>query len=312
VKRDSSGGFGAGAITGSGISLSSTDTAVYAETHGVSTYGVYAANLTEGGYAMVAKGGGGTNPTFGGIGVYATGGNETGVNGLGGHAVVGLGGSGTANGGWGGEFVGGGGTEAGIGVYAQAGSGKDALAGEFLGDVEILGHLSKDSGSFKIDHPLDPANKYLYHSFVESPDMMNLYNGNVILDSNGEAAVVLPDWFGRLNRDFRYQLTSIGGFAPLYIAQKIENNTFKIAGGKPGMEVSWQVTGIRQDAWANAHRIPVEQPKSQRERGFFLHPELYGAAEEKGIEWARDPEKMKQLKGRHAGLPAMITTAATR
>ena len=48
------------------------------------------------------------------------------------------------------------------------------------------------------------------------------------------------------------------------------------------MKVSWQVTGIRQDAWANAHRIPVEEEKPEQERGFYLHPELYSAAEEKG------------------------------
>ena len=35
----------------------------------------------------------------------------------------------------------------------------------------------------------------------------------------------------------------------------------------PGGEVSWQVTGIRQDAWANANRIPVEKKKSQEDTG---------------------------------------------
>ena len=62
------------------------------------------------------------------------------------------------------------------------------------------------------------------------------------------------------------------------------------------MEVSWQVTGIRQDAWANAHRIPVEEEKNARERGYYLHPELYGAPEEKQIEWARNPQRMKLAK----------------
>src|SRR5207302_832932 len=46
-----------------------------------------------------------------------------------------------------------------------------------LGDVLISGSLLKSSGSFRIDYPLDPANKFLYHSFVESPDMMHIYNG---------------------------------------------------------------------------------------------------------------------------------------
>src|SRR5262249_29848739 len=131
------------------------------------------------------------------------------------------------------------------------------------GNLSVVGTLSKGAGSFKIDHPLDPEHKYLYHSFVESPDMMNIYNGNVILDQTGEAEVELPAYFEALNRDFRYQLTSIGRFAPLYIAEKIHDNKFRIGGGRPGDEVSWQVTGIRHDAFANAHRIKVEVDKEE-------------------------------------------------
>lgn len=51
--------------------------------------------------------------------------------------------------------------------------------------MDVDGNLSKAAGSFKIDHPLDPANKYLYHSFVESPVMMNIYNGNITTDGSG-------------------------------------------------------------------------------------------------------------------------------
>ena len=104
---------------------------------------------------------------------------------------------------------------------------------------------------------------------------MNVYNGNVILNSHGEAAVELPDYFEVLNRDFTYQLTCIGGFAPVYIADKISGNRFRIAGGTPGMEVSWQITGIRQDAWAEANRVEVEVQKQGREQGTYLYPELY-------------------------------------
>ena len=92
------------------------------------------------------------------------------------------------------------------------------------GNVDILGTLSKGGGSFKIDHPLDPANKYLYHSFVESPDMMNIYNGNITTDASGEAVVELPEWFETLNRDFRYQLTVIGQFAQAIVAGKVANH----------------------------------------------------------------------------------------
>jgi hypothetical protein len=172
------------------------------------------------------------------------------------------------------------------GVLVANGTGGSTVAGTLSvgGNLNVKGSLSKGSGSFKIDHPLDPANKYLYHSFVESPDMMNVYNGNVVTDDKGEAEVVLPDYFEALNRDFRYQLTVIGQFAQAIVGTKIKNHRFTIRTDKASVEVSWQVTGIRQDAWANAHRIQVEEDKPVAERGYYLHPELFGAPKEKGIE----------------------------
>ena len=173
------------------------------------------------------------------------------------------------------------------GYFVKSGGGN--YAGYFSGNVHITGTLTKSSGSFKIDHPLDPENKYLSHSFVESPDMMNVYNGNAALDENGEACVQLPEYFEALNQDFRYQLTAIGAPAPnLYIAEKISDNRFKIAGGKPGMEVSWQVTGVRHDPYAVAHRVQAEEEKNNDERGYYLNPMAYGLPEEKGIESVRN------------------------
>jgi hypothetical protein len=114
--------------------------------------------------------------------------------------------------------------------------------------------------------------------------MMNVYNGNVSLDANGEAVVVFPEWFDSLNREFRYQLTALGAPGPnLYVAEEVANSQFKIAGGKPGMKVSWQVTGIRHDAWAEAHRIQVEQQKPPNEQGTYIYPELFGQPEAKSF-----------------------------
>jgi hypothetical protein len=155
-----------------------------------------------------------------------------------------------------------------------------ALTIDTSGNVSIKGNLSKGGGSFKIDHPLDPANKYLYHSFVESPDMMNIYNGNVVTDRHGLAVVELPSYFEALNRDFRYQVTVMGQFAQAIVVKKVESNRFTIRTNKPGVEVSWQVTGIRQDAYAEAYRIPVEEAKSPQEQGKYLHPELFGASQQ--------------------------------
>lgn len=191
-----------------------------------------------------------------------------------------------------GQFV----AHAGAGLILQGNSGSkftqvfyvDASGnGYFAGNLNVIGNLNKGSGSFKIDDPLDPANKTLSHSFVESPDMMNIYNGVVQLDAKGAAWVSLPEYFEALNRDFRYQLTAVGAPGPnLYVAQEIEGNRFKIDGGKPGAKVSWQVTGVRQDAYANAHRIPVEEDKPSAERGYYLHPDAFGQPQSKGIEVA--------------------------
>ncbi len=158
------------------------------------------------------------------------------------------------------------------------------------GHCTVTGTLFKSAGSFKIDHPLDPANKYLSHSFVESPDMMNIYNGNVITDAAGYAIIEMPEWFDALNADFRYQLTVIGQFAQAIVAEEIRDNTFVIQTNKPHVKVSWQVTGIRIDAYAEAYRIPVEEYKPAHERGLYEHPELFGQPGEKGINYINSPE----------------------
>ena len=136
-------------------------------------------------------------------------------------------------------------------------------------DTEFIHKLG---GQFRIDHPLDPLHKYLQHSFVESPDMKNVYDGIAVLDKRGETWVTLPEWFQVLNSDFRYQLTSIGISSPgLYIAQEVSGNQFKIGGGKPGAKVSWQLTGIRQDDYARDHRIKVEEVKPVAQQGKRLY-----------------------------------------
>ncbi|MBC8443266.1 hypothetical protein H8D79_00920 [PVC group bacterium] len=180
------------------------------------------------------------------------------------------------------------------GVYGSASGGATNWAGYFVGNVRVTGTIDNSLARSVIDHPLDPANKYLYHSSVESPDMMNVYNGNVILDASGEAWVELPEWFEALNRDFRYQLTAIGGFAPVYVADKVSGNRFRIAGGDPGMEISWQVTGIRQDNYAEENRIQVEEEKPESERGRYLHPEAYGLPRTMSVDYNERKEQRRQ------------------
>jgi len=171
-----------------------------------------------------------------------------------------------------------------IAVYGDnQGNASTNYAGYFAGDVEVTGTLNKGGGSFKIDHPNDPENKYLYHSFVESPDMMNVYNGNVTTGADGVAKVELPDYFQALNKDFRYQLTVIGEFAEAIVYEEIQGNHFKIKTDKPNVKVSWQVTGVREDAWAEKNRIKPVQEKKGVEKGKYLHPEAHSRSEDEGL-----------------------------
>lgn len=169
-------------------------------------------------------------------------------------------------------------------TFGPGSNGNNKFAGYFEGDVHVNGTLSKAAGSFKIDHPLDPENKYLTHSFVESPDMMNIYNGVITLDSSGSAVVELPSYFQALNSTFRYQLTAIGASMPnLYIASEISDNSFVISGGAPNARVSWEVTGVRQDPSAIANKFEVESDKLEQHRGKYLDPEAYGLGNDRAI-----------------------------
>jgi hypothetical protein len=272
------GGYGAAALSGP-------------NTGGAGTAGLggsssgNASGTSVGGPGLFGQGGPGTGEfDEGGNGVSAVGGNAPGGYAQGGNGASAIGGNGGQTGGDGIYALGGSGSEVGgTGIFADAGPPGNGDAGVFEGNVYVNGSLSKAGGSFKIDHPLDPANKYLYHSFVESPDMMNIYNGNVITDGSGAAVVTMPAWFDALNTDFRYQLTTVGQPAQAWIASEITNGSFAIKTSKSGVKVSWQITGIRQDAWANAHRIQVEVDKAHSDQGHYLHPELFGHEGEPSI-----------------------------
>jgi hypothetical protein len=257
--------------------------------------GTYSSSLNLG---LLAAGGASTSGE-GGDGIGVLGGNCTsGTAGTGGNGITCFGGNG---------FRGG----VGINAYAgySTGFNRNAPAGHFWGDVRIhrydnfnpdgnlfvSGAVVAGTGMFKIDHPLDPENKYLQHAQVESPDMKTIHDGNVTTDARGEALVQLPDYFEAANRDFRYQLTIIGTFAQAIVASEIKENRFLIKTSEPNVKVSWQVTGIRQDAFANAHRIEVEAEKPSDERGFYLHAAEHGQPADRDINSSRHSELMRQV-----------------
>ncbi len=137
--------------------------------------------------------------------------------------------------------------------------------------------------AFHIDHPLDPENKYLNHYSSEAPEPMNFYSGNIVTDARGYAVVRLPDYFGAINRDFRYQLSVLKEFAQAIVAEEIENNQFTIRTDRPRVKVSWRVEAVRNDPWVQHRGYQDVQQKPVSERGKYLHPELYGQPAEQGL-----------------------------
>ena len=151
-------------------------------------------------------------------------------------------------------------------TFGQQGIEIIDFTGSTVGELTFQGEaffesLTAQTKNFRIDHPLDPQGKYLQHVSVESPDMKTFYDDTVTTDAEGYATVEMPAYFEALNRDFRYQLTVIGQFARVIVAQEIEDRRFVIQTDKPRVKVSWQVTGIRHDAYAEQHRVPVELDK---------------------------------------------------
>lgn len=194
-----------------------------------------------------------------------------------------------------------------IGVWGVTDSQDYGYGGFFWGQTAVVGNFeASGSKSFKIDHPLDPANRYLYHFTQESPEVQNVYNGVVTLDMDGKAVIYLPDYFSSLNKaPYRYQLTPIGAPMPnLFIAEEIQENTFTIAGGAPYQKVSWEVTAVRNDPYVRDHPVVAEQEKPEGERGTYLYPEGYGQPAEKRLDYLRYASLRKQIP--NVNLPGSI------
>ncbi|MDX1531902.1 MAG: hypothetical protein R3362_10300 [Rhodothermales bacterium] len=284
-------------VYGANSASSGTTYGVYGRSDSGEGYGVYGLGQTTGVYGygittgVYGRGGGfsGAAPNYG---VYGKGLGDDGIGVYGTAPVYGIYGYATANDGT---------TYA---VYGDCPGNSNCYAGYFGGKVHVAGTLSKGGGSFEIDHPLDPEGQVLRHSFVESPDMMNVYNGNATTDATGYATVELPAYFEALNRDFRYQLTTIGSFSRAMIAEEIRGNRFVIRTEEPNVRVSWQVTGIRQDAWAEENRIVVEEAKRSEERGRYLHPSAFGLPRERGVDY--DAEREAHLEAERTRLEEAV------
>lgn len=143
-------------------------------------------------------------------------------------------------------------------------------------NVHVNNTFTAGAKNFRIDHPLDPVNKFLQHGCVESNEYKNIYDGTVVTDEKGFATVTLPGWFSALNEKFRYQLTVIefedsGEFVMAKVSSKLKGNQFTIRTSLPGVEVSWQVTGVRKDVYATNNPLVVEQEKPAELKGRLIH-----------------------------------------
>ena len=166
-----------------------------------------------------------------------------------------------------------------VGVFGQTSSNGFGV----YSDGELGASGAK---SFVIDHPLDPENKTLKHYCTESPEVLNIYRGNVFLNKKGEAKIELPEYFSEINIDFTYYLTPIGGAAPnLHVKTEVINNYFEDAGGTENLKVSWVLYAKRNDKYMQDKRQKddniVEQDK--RQKGKYIHPKLYGQPETDGL-----------------------------
>ncbi|MDO8632178.1 MAG: hypothetical protein Q7R41_16975, partial [Phycisphaerales bacterium] len=226
-------------------------------------------------------------------------------------------------------------SENGVGVFGWARATNGSIYGVYGdGDSSALGGWgvyasgrfgASGTKSFRIDHPDDPANKYLLHYSTESPEVLNAYSGTVRLDSAGEAVVELPHYFAKINKDPRYTLTAVGAPMPmLHVAEEIDEAalsagatadagvaapicSFRIAGGAPGAKVSWEVKAVRNDLWVQNRAVPVEAlrnglsiqtrampveiEKQGIEKGTYQHPELYGQPAEMGMNYVAPAER---------------------
>lgn len=247
----------------------------YFESNSPDGRAVRAVNNATTGWAVAGRFGTGSSTS--GIGVWSTAGATSGVT----YGIYGESSS-----------------TSGRGVFGYAGApngnttyavlGDNALNGSGWG-VYALGNLGGSGAKlFRIDHPLDPENKYLQHYCAEGPEPKNIYDGTVRTDARGYAAVTLPDYYQEINRDARIQLTVVDeedsdSFVMAKVVQKVRGNGFRIRTSAPGVEVFWRVEAVRNDLWVRKYGAPVEVEKQELERGKYQHPELYGQPKERGI-----------------------------
>jgi hypothetical protein len=123
------------------------------------------------------------------------------------------------------------------------------------GNVTIRGALSKGSGSFRIDHPLESKKDTheLVHSFVEAPQADNIYRGKVDL-VDGSATVnidtvagMTEGTFVALNREVQCFTSNESNWDAVKGSVLGNILTIECQNTSSTATVSWLVIGERQD-----------------------------------------------------------------
>jgi len=145
-------------------------------------------------------------------------------------------------------------------------NGWSSSAIHFMTDVVIYGNLSKSSGSFKIDHPVFPKNKYLYHGFVEAPRYDLIYRGIIKL-TDGKATVDINKASNMARGTFEklcqnavvVSLQNLSGYARCK-PTKIENGCFDIMCEELTDDlISWVVIAERNDSYIRQSRLTDDE-----------------------------------------------------
>ena len=123
------------------------------------------------------------------------------------------------------------------------------------GNVAIAGSLSKGSGSFKIDHPLESKKDThdLVHSFIEGPQADLIYRGKVDL-VDGQAEVNIDTEAGMTEGTFVLLNTNVQCFTTNesnwdLVKGSVSGNILTIESQNTSSTatISWMVVGERQD-----------------------------------------------------------------
>jgi hypothetical protein len=181
-------------------------------------------------------------------------------------------------------------------IFELGGGGERMRIENTTGKVVVNGDFTVVGvKAFTMDHPLDPENKILMHAAVESNEVINSYSGNITTDASGKSIVNLPDYFGAINKDFRYQLTVVGTFAQAIISKEIASNQFEIATSIPNVKVSWEVKGVRNDAHMKKFPFVAQQEKSTSQKGKYWDTSVYNQPESKGVSFDKSQDGQSSL-----------------